>query len=136
VAHVLVVDDEADLRLLLRINFESRGHRVSLAEDGEAALRQVRTDPPDVVVLDVMMPVLDGWGVLAALRDAGAQVPVSVVSARHDVGSVRRAYELGADQLLAKPFELDALVQAVEALVGRPEEERRAARAALLAALP
>lgn len=134
-ARVLVVDDEPDIRLLVRINLEGLGHRVSLAADGEQALRQVAADRPDLVVLDIMMPVLDGWGVLEDLGRQGIEIPVVVVSASHDAGDARRALELGADQHLGKPFELEALVQAVERHLSRSVEERRSARAAALVAL-
>lgn len=135
-AHVLVVDDEPDILLLMRINLEGRGHRVTLAADGEMALRRVSAECPDLVVLDVMMPVMDGWGVLADLARKGIDVPVVVVSAKQDVSDTRKALELGADQHLGKPFELDALVRAVDLHLARSVEERRAARAASLAALP
>lgn len=134
-AHVLVVDDEPDLRLLLRINLEVQGHRVSQAGDGAVALTAVAAEAPDVVVLDVMMPVLDGWGVLERLRAGGADLPVIVVSAKDDPASVRRAFELGADDHLAKPFDLDELVGAVEVHLGRTPAERAAARAERLAGL-
>ena len=134
-AHVLVVDDEPDILLLMRINLEGRGHRVTLAADGEMALQRVLADPPDLVVLDVMMPVLDGWGVLEALGRKGLEIPVVVVSAKQDRSDSRKALELGADQHLAKPFELEALVRAVEVHLGRSAEERRAARADSLAVL-
>ncbi len=134
-AHVLVVDDEPDILLLMRINLEGRGHRVTLAADGEMALQRVAADLPDLVVLDVMMPVMDGWGVLESLGRTGVQIPVVVVSAKQDVGDTRKALELGADQHLGKPFELEALVRAVELHLGRSLDERRTARAASLAAL-
>lgn len=135
-AHVLVVDDEPDILLLMRINLERRGHRVTLAADGERALRQVAADPPDLVVLDVMMPVMDGWGVLEALGRAGVEIPVVVVSAKQRPGDTRTALELGADQHLAKPFDFEAFVEAVDTHLARTPAERRAARAASLAALP
>jgi DNA-binding response OmpR family regulator len=135
VAHILVVDDEPDILLLMRINLEGRGHRVTLAADGEMALERVVADEPDLVVLDVMMPVMDGWGVLEHLRRRGIDIPVVVVSAKQDLADTRKALELGADQHLGKPFELEALVAAVDVHLARSPEERRAARMASLAKL-
>ena len=133
---MLVVDDEPDILLLMRINLEGRGHRVTLAADGEMALERVAADQPDLVVLDVMMPVMDGWGVLEALGRRGVEIPVVVVSAKQDLSDTRKALELGADQHLGKPFELLALVQAVDLHLARSTEERRVARAASLSVLP
>ena len=114
---VLVVDDEPDILLLHRLNLEAAGHRVVLAADGLTALERVDAERPDAVVLDVMMPVLDGWGFLERLRDDGAAPPVLVVSASSSPGDVRRARELGAADYLAKPYDSDELVRRVAALV-------------------
>lgn len=135
-AHILVVDDEPDILLLIRINLEGRGHRVTVAADGDMALRLIAADRPDLVVLDVMMPVMDGWGVLETLMREGVEMPVVVVSAMQDPSDVRKALELGADQYVGKPFDLRALVGAVDLHLSRSSEERRMARAASLAALP
>jgi two-component system alkaline phosphatase synthesis response regulator PhoP len=119
VARVLVVDDEPDILLLHRLNLELAGHEVLLAADGERALVRIDADAPEVVVLDVKMPVLDGWGVLEALRDRLDAPPVLVVSAYLGVPDVDRARELGAAACLAKPLDPDDLVAAVERLVER-----------------
>lgn len=134
-AHVLLVDDEPDILLLVRINLEARGHRVTVAPDGEKALQRIAADRPDLVVLDVMMPVLDGWGVLENLEREGIEIPVVVVSAKQSPSDTRKALELGADQHVGKPFDLRALVGAVDLHLSRTPEERRAARAAALDAL-
>src|SRR5438876_12443877 len=81
-ARILVVDDEPDILLLHRLNLEGAGHEVLLAADGMKALERIDADMPDCVVLDVMMPVLDGWGVLEALQAREAAPPVLVVSAK------------------------------------------------------
>jgi len=115
---VLVVDDEPDILLLHRLNLERAGHRVVLAADGLTALERIGTDEPDAVVLDVMMPVLDGWGFLERLRDDDAPPPVLVVSAKSSPGDVQRARRLGAADYLAKPYDSEELVRRVAALLG------------------
>jgi DNA-binding response OmpR family regulator len=120
-AKVLVVDDEPDVLLLLRIHFEEAGYRTVLAADGETALRRLDEERPDAVVLDVMMPVMDGWSVLEALRSRADAPPVVVLSARTTDADIARARELGAADYVTKPFEPAALLAAVaRALAARP----------------
>ena len=95
VARILVVDDEPDILLLHRLNLEAAGHDVLLAADGERALARIDADGPDLVVLDVMMPVLDGWGVLEQLRARPRRPPVLIVSAKSANADVERASSLG-----------------------------------------
>src|SRR5688572_6245026 len=86
-ASVLVVDDEEDIRELVRINLELDGHAVTTVPDGQAALDHVQSQAPDVIVLDVMMPGMDGWAVLAKMKSAGpevATIPVLMLTARTD----------------------------------------------------
>ena len=115
---VLVVDDEPDILLLHRLNLEAAGHRVVLAADGLTALERINVERPDAVVLDVMMPALDGWGFLERLRDDDAPPPVLVVSAKSSPGDMRRARELGAADYLAKPYDAEELVRRVATLLG------------------
>jgi two-component system alkaline phosphatase synthesis response regulator PhoP len=118
-ARVLVVDDEPDILLLHRLNLEAVGFEVLLAADGVMALTRIDNDLPDLVVLDVMMPALDGWGVLEALRERDAAPPVLVVSAKSAQQDIDRALEAGAAGYLTKPFEADKLIASVRALLGR-----------------
>ena len=114
---VLVVDDEPDILLLHRLNLEAAGHRVVLAADGITALERIDAERPDAVVLDVMMPALDGWGVLERLQGDGCPPPVLVVSAKSTPDDVQRARDLGAADYLAKPCEPDELLRRVAALL-------------------
>jgi two-component system alkaline phosphatase synthesis response regulator PhoP len=116
-ATVLVVDDEPDILLLHRLNLEAAGHEVVLAADGVTALERIEESRPDCVVLDVMMPVLDGWGVLEQLRETTSPPPVLVVSAKSSPADVAKAKELGAADFLAKPFDGEALLARVAGLV-------------------
>ena len=131
-ACVLVVDDEPDLRELLRVSLGLAGHEVSVAADGTRGLELARLQRPDLVVLDVMMPGLDGWTVLSSLKsdpDPGvANIPVIMLTARaEDLDVVRGGIE-GAVRYLIKPFALADLRQAVaEAVEGLPEPEKRRA---------
>jgi CheY-like chemotaxis protein len=118
-ARVLVVDDEPDVLLVVRIALESAGYETLLAADGERALERLAAEPVDLVLLDVCMPVMDGWSVLEAIRQRGQGLPVVVISGRPAEGDLRRAFELGAADYLQKPFLPEQLVAAVEkALVG------------------
>ena len=110
---VLVVEDDASIRTLLRYALEEEGYRVACARDGREALERVERDRPDAIVLDLQLPVMDGAGFARALarRTGGDAIPVLVVSG--DYAAHRIAAELGAAGCLAKPFELDALLEAV-----------------------
>src|SRR3954463_721683 len=116
-ARILVVDDEPDILLLHRLNLEGAGHEVLLAADGMTALERIDDDQPDCVVLDVMMPVLDGWGVLEALQSRPSAPPVLVVSAKSSIADVELAMSMGAQSYLAKPFNSHALLDEVRRLV-------------------
>lgn len=131
-ATVLIVDDEPDILLFVRVNMEMDGHDVLTAANGEEALELVRVHHPDVVVLDVMMPKLDGWGVLECLKADPdpliRTIPVVMLTALGtDQDQVRGGIE-GAVQYLPKPVAPDALLRAVEAAVeGDPEPVQRKA---------
>jgi DNA-binding response OmpR family regulator len=130
VAKVLVVDDEPDVLLLLRITLEAAGFETGLAADGDEALQRLRKERFDLVILDLMMPVLDGFGVLDALADDTKSPPVVVLTANATVGNEQRARSLGAAAFLAKPYDADTLLARVHALIdgsvpGRGPAERK-----------
>jgi two-component system, OmpR family, response regulator RegX3 len=108
---VLIVDDEPDVLLTLRMILESEGFDPSLAADGETALRRIDDESPDLVVLDIMMPVLDGWFVLAELAGRAKKPKVIVCSAKSADVDKARARDLGADAYVVKPWDPTALVQ-------------------------
>lgn len=116
-ARILVVDDEPDILLLHRLNLEGAGHEVLLVADGMKALERIGADRPDCVVLDVMMPVLDGWGVLEALQGRSDPPPVLVVSAKSAAADIEHALSMGAKGYLAKPFNAHTLLDEVAKLV-------------------
>ena len=127
---VLIVDDEPDVLLLLRVNLEAAGYETVLAADGETALSRIDDSDPDVVLLDIMMPVMDGWGVLRVLSDRDVAPRVVVVSAKSSDRDIVRALTSGALDYVTKPFDPDDLVDVVaRAVTGSPEElERRRRR--------
>ncbi|MBO9522098.1 MAG: response regulator transcription factor [Nocardioidaceae bacterium] len=117
--HVLVVDDDRAVRESLRRSLEFNGYRVSLAGDGAEALAGISGINPDAVVMDVMMPRLDGIETTRALRSVGNQVPILVLTARDAVGDRVEGLDAGADDYLTKPFALDELLARLRALLRR-----------------
>ncbi|MGH2691889.1 MAG: response regulator [Actinomycetota bacterium] len=116
---VLIADDNPDILILLRTNLRAAGFESIEAGNGQVALERIEQDRPDIVLLDLMMPVLDGWGVLEALRGRPDSPPVIVVSASDSAANVERARELGVAAYVTKPFNLPALVQLVATVVQR-----------------
>lgn len=118
-ARVLVIDDEPDVRWLLRISLERVGHEVLLAEDGLRGVAMAQRQHPDAIVLDLMMPVMDGYGVLEALGRDGrtAHVPVVVLTAKALPDEERKVTEAGARRFLTKPFDPDDLAVELERLL-------------------
>jgi DNA-binding response OmpR family regulator len=129
--HVLVVDDERAIRRLLRLYLTDAGYTVAEAADGEAALDQVGRGGIDLVLLDVMLPGMDGYEVCRRLRETGS-VPVIMVTARSDEAHRVTGLELGADDYVVKPFspvEVVARVKAVMRRMSAPPDPHRVLRA-------
>jgi CheY-like chemotaxis protein len=122
VVRILVVDDDPTILRLLQVNLEMEGHEVLAAGDGYEALEQLREGRPEVVLLDVMMPELDGWQVCERIRaddDAVlASTPVVFLSARAQESDLARGTEVGADAYVTKPFDPLGLIELVERLAG------------------
>jgi two-component system, OmpR family, phosphate regulon response regulator PhoB len=133
---VLVIDDEAPIRLLCRVNLEAEGMDVSEAPDGPSGLELAQEARPDAILLDVMMPGLDGWGVAEALlRDERTDaIPIIFLTARADLRDRARGLDLGGLDYITKPFnpvELASLVRSVlEAVENGEREQLRADRIA------
>jgi CheY-like chemotaxis protein len=109
---VLVVDDEPHIRATVTAMLEAEGYAVVEATNGAEALAAVEAAPPDLVLLDMRMPVLDGWGFAAELRRRGHAIPIVVMTAARD--AAHWASEIAASAFVAKPFGLDDLISAVE----------------------
>ena len=116
---VLVIEDNQDLAYGLRNNLEIEGHQVDVAGDGAEGLARVRKTEPDLVILDLMLPGLDGFRVLRTLRDEGRRLPVLILTARGDESDKVRGLRLGADDYVTKPFGVLELLARVEALLRR-----------------
>ena len=116
---VLVVEDDASIMLGLRSNLESEGYAVLAAEDGERGLDLARSERPDLVILDVMLPLRNGFQVLQALRREGLAMPIIMLSARTGEMDKVTGLELGAEDYVAKPFSLAELLARVKAALRR-----------------
>jgi len=116
--HILLVDDDALLRRSLAFNLEQAGYRASTAEMGEDALAQVRLDPPDLVLLDIGLPGIDGLDTLRTLRQQ-LNVPVIFLTARRRELDEVLGLELGADDYVTKPFDFDVLLARIKAVLRR-----------------
>jgi DNA-binding response OmpR family regulator len=118
-ATVLVVDDDPLLVRLVQLNLELEGYRVLTAGDGEEGLQRARQEHPDLIVLDVMMPKLDGLGVTRALKgdDATRSIPIILLSAKTAASDVKQGLDAGADDYITKPFDTQALFDRVAALL-------------------
>lgn len=115
---ILVVDDEPRLVNFMRMNLELEGARVASASNGRQALERAREDMPDVVLLDIMMPEMDGFETLRRLREF-SQVPVLILTAKDDEDDRVRGLELGADDYVSKPFSHRELVSRIRAVLRR-----------------
>ncbi|MFC4638336.1 response regulator transcription factor [Deinococcus hohokamensis] len=118
---ILVIDDDAGVRSLLQRGLSYEGYMVETAADGEAGLSAVRDRPPELVILDVMLPGLDGLEVLRRLRLADANLPVLMLTARDRPDEQVRGLEGGADDYVTKPFSFDVLAARVRAQLRRRE---------------
>ncbi len=118
--HILIVDDEPRMRRFVRMNLELEGFRVSEASDGLEAVRKVREDMPNLVVLDVEMPHLDGFETLAEIRQA-SPVPVIMLTVRSEEDERIKGLDLGADDYVTKPFSARELVSRINAVLRRVE---------------
>ena len=120
---VLIVEDETDLVKLLKYNLEKEGFKVNYATDGTVALAEARRDPPDLVILDLMLPGLDGLEVCRQLRrnERFVRTPVLILSARSEEADRIVGLELGADDYVTKPFSTREVIARVRALLRRNE---------------
>ena len=114
-ARILVVDDDRVIQQLLKVNLELEGYAVAVAEDGEEALAQFEVFHPNLVLLDIMMPKLDGWEVCRRLKAGpdSSHVPIVLLSARAQEADVQRGMELGVAAYVTKPFDPISLLDMI-----------------------
>jgi DNA-binding response OmpR family regulator len=124
---VLVIDDEAPIRLLCRVNLEAEGMEVLEASDGPTGLEKARNEEPDVILLDVMMPGLDGWQVAEELLDSDStsSIPIVFLTARAEVRDRARGLDLGGIDYVTKPFNPIELAPLVLDLIDRVDRGER-----------
>ena len=127
---VLIVEDDPNIRELLQMYLEKDGYAVTLANDGGQGLEKFRSIKPDLVLLDVMMPVMDGWAVCKAIRAEG-NTPVIMLTAKGETDDKVQGLKAGADDYVTKPFEMKELLARIEAVLRRSDrgaEEKTARR--------
>lgn len=120
-AHILVVEDEQHLAIGIKYNFQAEGYRVTTVGDGPSALKLFNEQPQefDLVILDLMLPGMSGYAVCEALREAGHDVPILMLSARTLSEDRIRGFDAGTDQYMEKPFDLDELLNRVHHMLQR-----------------
>ncbi|MBD5128519.1 MAG: response regulator transcription factor [Ruminococcaceae bacterium] len=125
--NILIVDDQPNIRRLYEYTLEKNGYRPFSAANGEEALAVIDRQHIDLVILDVMMPVLDGYGCLKALRDGGSNVPVLMITAKGEPEDVRKSFLLGTDDFMVKPVDEIEMLLRIKALLRRSKisEEQR-----------
>ena len=125
---VLIVEDDRNIADLLRVYLEKEGYTVVIAPDGMRGVEQFRTVHPSLVLLDVMLPGLDGWGVCRAIR-AESQTPIIMLTAKSETEDKVNGLKQGADDYITKPFEMKEVLARIEAVLRRsgiePEKSRR-----------
>lgn len=116
---VLVVDDEPDIRMILQARLEAAGYRVETAGNGLEALNRIRSQPPDLVILDLMLPGIDGFAVCAMLKrdQRFSHIPIVILSARSQAQDKKTGVSLGADAYLTKLFQPQELLTTIENLI-------------------
>ena len=123
---ILLVDDDPNIRQLVNLYLEKEGFEVSMADRGDAALEQFRAATPDLMLLDVMLPGMDGWQVLREARKT-SNAPIIMLTAKDETFDKVLGLELGADDYIAKPFDMKELVARIKAVL-RATSRRRAPR--------
>ena len=118
--NILVVEDDRNISDLIRMYLEKEGFEVRLAYDGGKAVEEFERQPPDMVLLDIMLPVLDGWQVCARIRSK-SKTPIIMLTAKSDVTDRITGLEMGADDYLVKPFEMKELMARINAVLRRSE---------------
>lgn len=116
---ILMVEDEADIREAVQASLKSRGYTVITAADGEEGLRKIRSEKPDLVLLDIVMPKIDGWQVLKTIRsdEATRELPVVMLTANRETSSLIESQSQKATDYLMKPFDIEKLLRFINRYV-------------------
>ena len=124
-ATVLLIEDESALGMIVKDSLEVRGFTVRYATNGDVGLTMFQQERPDIVVADVMMPLMDGFSLAERIRQTDPDVPIMFLTARSQTADVVRGFELGGNDYLKKPFSLDELIVRINALLRRPSVPRQ-----------
>ncbi len=116
---VLLVEDDLTLREILKVGLDYEGFAVETVENGRKALEQIKTSPPDLLILDLMLPDIDGFEVCRKVRQWGLELPILILTARKEVQDRVKGLDLGADDYLVKPFDFEELLARLRALLRR-----------------
>jgi DNA-binding response OmpR family regulator len=129
-ARILIAEDNAEIRALVSSILVEEGHKVGVAQNGQQALDMMMEDAPDVLVLDIMMPQMDGYTVLKELKSSGIKdtMKIMLLTAKTSESDWVRGYKLGADTYLTKPFDTDELINGIEDLLASTKEQLRMRR--------
>lgn len=121
---ILIVEDDDNIRELLRLYLEREGYEILEAENGAAGMTRWKADQPDLILLDMMMPVMDGWQVCREIRESGSTTPIIMITAKGETMDKVTGLEMGADDYIVKPLEMQEVVARVRALFRRlaPDE--------------
>ncbi len=122
-AQIVVVDDDQKITSLLRRSLAFEGYEVLTADNGVEGLQLLMGKEPDLIILDIMMPQLDGWEVCRRIREGGSKTPILMLTAKDDISERVKGLDLGADDYLVKPFALEELLARVRALLRRNSEK-------------
>ncbi len=133
---VLIVEDEKNIVDILRFNLQREGYQTLEAYDGEDGLEKARTQDPDLILLDVMLPKMNGFDVCRSLRTGGSSVPVIILTAREEEADKVFGLEIGADDYITKPFSMRELLARVSANIRRTAMAAAAAASASTSAMP
>ena len=117
---ILLVDDDPNIRQLVNLYLQKEGFEVMMADRGDEALKMFKASPPNLILLDIMLPVMDGWAVCAKIRET-SKVPIIMLTAKSEVFDRIQGLEMGADDYIVKPFEMKELIARINAVLRRTE---------------
>ncbi|MFD0869722.1 MULTISPECIES: response regulator transcription factor [Paenibacillus] len=120
--NIMVIDDDEKITSMLRRSLVFEGYGVETANDGQEGLRKILQQDPDLIILDVMMPKVDGWEVCRRIRESGMNTPILMLTAKDEIADRVKGLDLGADDYLVKPFALEELLARVRSLLRRRTE--------------
>ncbi|GIP38736.1 DNA-binding response regulator [Paenibacillus sp. J31TS4] len=128
---IIVIDDDEKITSMLRRSLVFEGYSITTANDGQEGLKQILNQDPELIILDVMMPKVDGWEVCRRVRESGLDTPILMLTAKDEIADRVKGLDLGADDYLVKPFALEELLARVRVLLRRQSERNPAGHSRL-----